>query len=149
MAVAILNTVCAAVVCDSIILLEPNIIERVLALFELNIPVVKLYPLRFNSPLVNVVVSVTPVLKALPKLHPPPTPSNVIEPFIVVPFVVIVLPVVVELNVIVPVLVQTVPATNDIDPDIARVGVVPVANVTVPADTVMFRQANAPVIVTV
>jgi hypothetical protein len=56
---------------------------------------------------------------------------------------------VVELNVIVPVLLQTVAATNDMLPEMANVGVVPVANVTVPADTVMLKQAKAPVIVTV
>ena len=55
----------------------------------------------------------------------------------------------VELNVIVPVLFQTVAATKDIPPEMANVGVVPVANVTVPADTVILKQANAPVIVTV
>ena len=55
----------------------------------------------------------------------------------------------VELNVIVPVLDQTVPAIKLIPPEMASVGVVPVANVTVPADTVMLKQVSAPVIVTV
>ena len=49
----------------------------------------------------------------------------------------------------VPVLLHTVPASKDIDPLIASVGLVPVANVTVPADTVISRQVKAPVIVTV
>jgi hypothetical protein len=78
-------------------------------------PVVKLYPLRDNAPFVSVVVRVTPVVNALVKLQPPPTPSNVIGAFIVVPPVLIVCPVVVALNVIAPVLVQVTPA-NDIDP---------------------------------
>jgi hypothetical protein len=69
-------------------------------------------------------------------------------PPIVVPFVVIVFDVV-ALKVIVPVEFQIVPATRDIDPLIASVGVVPVENVTVPADTVISKQARAPVIVTV
>jgi hypothetical protein len=56
---------------------------------------------------------------------------------------------VVALNVIVPVLLQTVLAVVDQLPDTARVGLVPVANVTVPALTVRSRQVNPPVIVTV
>ena len=52
------------------------------------------------------------------------------------------------MNVIAPVLVQVMPI-NDIDPEIASVGVVPVAKVTEPADTVISAQVNAPVIVTV
>jgi hypothetical protein len=66
-----------------------------------------------------------------------------------VPFVVIVLPVAVALKVIVPELLQIVPATSDIEPLIANVGVVPVAKVTVPVDVVMSRQVKAPVIKTV
>jgi hypothetical protein len=65
------------------------------------------------------------------------------------PFVVIVFPVAVALNVIAPVELQTVAATSDMEPLMASVGLVPVANVTVPADTVMSRQSRAPVIVTV
>jgi hypothetical protein len=66
-----------------------------------------------------------------------------------VPFVVTVLPVVVAVNVFDPVLLHTVPATSVIEPRISSDGDVPVANVTVPADTVMSRQAKAPVMVTV
>jgi len=57
-AVAILNTVVAAVVCANTMLLVPNVIARVFELFELNIPVVKSNPFRFSVPLVNVVVAV-------------------------------------------------------------------------------------------
>jgi len=57
--------------------------------------------------------------------------------------------VVVELNVIAPVELHTVPANSVMEPRMFNVGDVPVANVTVPADTVMSRQANAPVMVTV
>ena len=57
------------------------------------------------------------------------------------------LPVVVALNVIKPVAFQTVAATKDIEPLI--VGVPLPENVTVPADTVISKQVNAPVSVTV
>ena len=90
-----------------------------------------------------------PTVSALPRVHSPPTPLNVIAAFIVTPFVVTVFPVVVDEKVIAPVLDQIVPAASNIDPRIFSVGDVPVANVTVPADTVMSRPANAPVIVTV
>ena len=52
-AVAILNTLCAAEVCANMMLLEPNAIERVLVLFELNIPIVKLAA-KVNVPAVKV-----------------------------------------------------------------------------------------------
>jgi len=148
-AVAIDNTRLVAVVVDKIILLEPNAMERVLALLELNKPVDKLNPFRFNAPDVSVVVRVDNSVNVLPSDQLPEAPLNVTAPFKVVPLVVIVLPVVVELNVIAPVLDQTVPASSDILPDTESVGVVPVANVTVPDDTVISKQVNAPVIVTV
>ena len=88
-------------------------------------------------------------VKALPSVHPPPTPLKVIEVPMTVPLVVIVLPVVVELNVIPPVELHTVPANKDMEPRMFSVGDVPVAKVTVPAETVMSRHAKAPVIVTV
>ena len=90
-----------------------------------------------------------PIVKALPNVHAPPVPLNVMFPLIVVPLVVTVLPVVVDENVMLPVALHTVPANSDIEPRISSVGDVPVANVTVPADTVMSRQAKAPVMVTV
>ena len=87
--------------------------------------------------------------KALPSVQPPPTPLKVTDAGIVTPLVVTVLPVVVELNVTSPVLLHTVPANSDIEPRMFSVGDVPVANVTVPADTVMSRQVKPPVMVTV
>ena len=48
----------AAVANTNIILLEPKVILRVLVLVELNIPVVKLNPFKFNVPEVKVVVVV-------------------------------------------------------------------------------------------
>ena len=65
------------------------------------------------------------------------------------PFVVMVFPVVVALNVIAPVAFQVMPAARVIDPETASVGDVPVAKVGVSAETVMSRQSIAPVIVTV
>ena len=89
-------------------------------------------------------------VKLLPSVHTPPTPLNNIGALIrVTALVVIVVPVAVEENVIVPLELHTVPATSDMEPRTFNVGNVPVANVTVPADTVMSRQANAPVMVTV
>ena len=54
-----------------------------------------------------------------------------------------------EVNVIVPVEFQTVPAIVLQFPATVNVGVVPVAKVTVPFVTFKFKQFNAPVIVTV
>ena len=62
---------CAAVVCANTILPDPNAIERVLELLELNIPVVNVYPAKSNVPEVNVVVAVAPVVTA---------PANVVVP---------------------------------------------------------------------
>jgi hypothetical protein len=89
------------------------------------------------------------VERFLLKVHPPPIPLKtklqVREEFPKS----IVLPVVVELKVIVPVELHTVPTINEADPRTLSVGVVPVAKVTVPAETVISKQANAPVMVTV
>ena len=90
-----------------------------------------------------------PIVNALPKVHAPPAPLKVTPPPKEVPLVVIVFPVVVALNVIVPVELHTVPASKDMEPRTSSVGDVPVAKVTVPADTVISRHAKAPVIVTV
>ena len=132
----------------SIILPLPNAILRVLLLAEEKTPVVKLNPLKSNVPFVSVVVAERLNVNVLPNIQLPPTPLNVTEvDDIVVPLVVIVLPVVVALNVIAPVAFQNVPATSDILPDTASVPVL--LKVTVPADTVISKQSNAPVIVTV
>jgi hypothetical protein len=61
--------------------------------------------------------------------------------------VVTVLPVLVELNVTTPVADQTVLELRDIEPEFAIVPVL--ENVTVPALTVIPKQVNAPVSVTV
>ena len=102
-----------------------------------------------NVPAVIVKSRLPAVVRALPSVQPPPTPLKVVPALMVTPFVVIVLPVAVEEKVIVPVLDHNVPATNVIEPRTFNVGDVPVANVTVPADTVISRHAKAPVIVTV
>jgi len=87
---AMSNTVVAAVVWASTMLFEPNAIARLLLLLELNMPVVNVNPFKVTVPFVSVVVSVAPVVSALPKLQLPPTPLNVIAPFMVTAFVVIV-----------------------------------------------------------
>ena len=91
------------------------------------------------------------VVNALPKVHPPPAPLKVRPEELgnETPFVVNVLPVVVEENVIAAFEVHTVPASRDMEPAMFRDGPVPVAKVTVPAETVMSRQFRPPVIVTV
>jgi hypothetical protein len=102
-----------------------------------------------NDPAVKLTFIVE--VNALPSVQPPPTPLKIIDALTPneVPLVVIVLPVEVALNVISPLADQTVPETKLILPLIAKVGVVPSAKVTVPADTVISRQVNAPVQVTV
>ena len=57
-AVAIDKLVVLAPVYANTILPDPNAIERVLALLELNVPVVNVYPAKSNVPEVNVVVAV-------------------------------------------------------------------------------------------
>jgi hypothetical protein len=119
----------------------------VFELDELKMPVVRSNPFNTNEPAVRIVVLVTPNINALPNVHSPPAPFNVKLQLMVIPLVLIVLPVVVALKVKVPVADQTVAAVNDILPDTVIVPVL--VKVTVPADTVMSKQANAPVNVTV
>jgi hypothetical protein len=102
-------------------------------------------------PVLNVPELVNTPLQVIadPRVQPPPTPPKEMFMFpSVTLFVVIVLPVVVALKNKDPVLGQTVSATNDIDPYILIVDVLP-ENVTVPADTVMSRQLKEIVSVTV
>ena len=70
-AVAIDRLTVRAVVVANTILPEPNAIERVVELLELNIPVVNVYPAKSNVPAVNVVVALVPVVTA---------PANVVVP---------------------------------------------------------------------
>ena len=125
----------------------PNAILRVLELLLLNIPVVSVNPPSAKAPFVKVVAAVAPIVNALPRVQPPPTPLNVIAGVSVTPLVVIVCPVVVAENVTVPVALHTVLDINDILPAAARVPVE--VKVTVPADAVISKQFSAPVIVTV
>ena len=105
--------------------------------------------LVLNVPLVIVVDLPELVERLDPSAQAPPTPLNSMDPDRVTVLVVMVCPVVVELNVILPVDDHVVAAIKVIDPAMFKVGVVPVAKVTVPAETLMFKQASAPVIVTV
>jgi hypothetical protein len=143
---AIDNTKVAAVGWANTMLPVPKAILRTPAPLDENIPVVKLYPAKSNVPAVKVVVAVAPSVKALPNVQVPPAPFNIILGVRVTPFVVIVLALV-ALNVSVPVLFQTVPATKDMLPDI--LGVPVPANVTVPALTVKSKHDRVPVNVTV
>jgi hypothetical protein len=99
-------------------------------------------------PVVNVAVDAEESVKPSCSVQVPPVPLNVNDVPIVMPPLVIVAAVV-DVNVTRPVEFQTVPAIVDQLPLTFNVGVVPVAKVTTPALTVMLRQANAPVIVTV
>ena len=59
------------------ILLDPNAIDLVVAPEEANIPVVKLYTLRFNVPAVNVYVPVAVNAYACPSVTVPAVCVNV------------------------------------------------------------------------
>ena len=79
-AVAIDNTVEAAVVVDNIILLVPNAIERVLALVELKVPIVKSYPPKFNVPTVKIHWDVAVYVCVLSSVNVTPVPFTPIPP---------------------------------------------------------------------
>ena len=87
-------------------------------------------------------------MRALPSVHSPPTPSKINAVFDDIPLVETVLPAVVELNVT-GILDHVVVADSSMEPRTLSVGPAPCANVTVPADTVMSRQAKAPAMPTV
>jgi len=93
----------AVVVVRTIEPVVPNAITLVVVALEENIPVLNVKLFKSNVPFVNVVVFPVPVVKALPNVHAPPIPLNVTAPPKATPFVVTVLPVVVALNVVVPV----------------------------------------------
>jgi hypothetical protein len=130
------------------ILPVPNAIVRATALADENKPVVNVKLLRFNVPAVSVTVEVELTLKLDNSCQEPPVPLNVTGALITAPLVKTVLAVV-AVNVTVPVLFQTVLESIAILLATDKVGVVPVLKVTVPpVETVISRQANAPVIVT-
>jgi hypothetical protein len=110
-AVAILNTVVAAVVCASTILPMLNAIARVFELLELNMPVVKLNPLSASVPVVNVVVLVAVNEKLSPKVVVIPVPLIVNEAKVV-----LVLLVIVPVPTIVGVKVVNVPPLDNVNP---------------------------------
>jgi hypothetical protein len=128
----------------------PRLSVLVRAPLDTNCPQTMLKLLVLNVPCKTDSATVTdgPTVRLLPNVQPPPAPLKVTVPVSVVPFVVTVLPVDVELNVVAPVELHTVPASNDMEPAMFSVGLVPVANVTTPAETVISRQFRAPVMVT-
>ena len=88
------------------ILPTPNASVLVLVLFELKRPVLSVCPLRFNEPLVRVVVFVAPVVKPLVNCHDSHEASKIMllvsaRPLLFMVFVPLVQP-----NVMVPVLDQ-------------------------------------------
>ena len=81
---------------------DPKLMLRVFELLDNKLAAVTAKFAVAKEPLVTVMFVVT--VKALPNVQPPPTPSKTIEPPVkVTPLVVMVLPVVVAANVIVPV----------------------------------------------
>ena len=72
-AIAIFNTVVAAVVCVRVIAFDPNAMARVLVLLELKIPVLKPNPPRSRVPAVNVVVLVATREGLSPNVSVPPS----------------------------------------------------------------------------
>ena len=95
----------------------------------------------FNEPLVNVIVL---VLKLSCKVQPPPTPSNTIETGKVIPFVVIVLPVVVAAKVKLPVVLILKLAEGNVQfPKIDKaliVRVITPSNASTPVPKLMLLQ---------
>jgi hypothetical protein len=79
--------------------LNASVLVFELLLAKLNAEAVN--PPRFKVPLVKVIVD--DVVKALESVHSPPTPSNVTNPPKLLPFALMVLPVVVATKVSVPV----------------------------------------------
>jgi len=131
------------------ILPVPKFIVRALLFVLANNPLDKAKVLNAKVPAVRVNVLPNPKVKLLKRVCVPAAPFCVMLQLNVVPPLSIVL-VVVPVSVIVPVLFHVVvPGVKAIFPAIDNVGDVPVAKVTVPALTVIFKQFNAPVIVTV
>jgi biopolymer transport protein ExbD len=64
-------------------------------------------------------------VKELPRVQPPPTPLKLNVEINKTPLVVIVLPVLVEVNVTTPLVFHTVPVRKDIEPRMSKVGDVP------------------------
>ena len=130
-AVAIDSTVVAAVVWASTMLLEPNVMERVLVLVELNIPVVKLKPANANVPLVNVAVAVAVIVNASPTDVVPVVLLMVSIANVVLPLLVIV-----PVPTIVGVKLVNVPPDESVNPFKFRL-VVPIVNAVVPKFNVL------------
>ena len=57
--------------------LVPKVIERVVALVDVNVPVLKLKVFRFSVPLLKRMLAFAETVKALPRVNVRPTPLNV------------------------------------------------------------------------
>ena len=123
-AVAISNTVVAAVVCVNAILPVPNDIALVTAPDELNMPVVSVKLAKSRVPLVNVVVPVAVKVNASP---------NVVAVLVIVKIANVALPllVIVPVPIMVAVNVVNVPPALNVNPCSAN-AVVPGLNTVVP-----------------
>lgn len=127
--------------------LAPKVSVRILLLVELIVAAVTAKPAVLRFPLVRVMPAAEPQVSASASVHPPPTPLNTIDPTIVAPLVVIVLPVVVEEKVMAPLAVHVVVPDKVKDPLTASVPVL--ANVIVVPVLLKLLQVNTPVKVTV
>jgi hypothetical protein len=140
-AFAISRLVAAAVVVANTILLAPNVILRTLALVELNVPVVKSNPFRFNVPAVSVVIAVAASVNVPPKLVVIPVPLISNDGNVVLVLLVIVpVPTMVGVNVVnVPPLdnvkpkrfSDVVPGLNAVVPKFNVLNQLPVVNVAI------------------
>jgi hypothetical protein len=99
-AVAISKTVWAAEVCAKTMLLDPNVIALVFALFELKIPVVKSKPFKLNVPLVNVVVPVATNESAEPNEVVPDVLAIVNAAIVLVLLIIVPVPTMLAVNVV-------------------------------------------------
>lgn len=130
-----------------VIKLAPKLIERVAERFELNCPQVISKPFKFIVPFSKPNIFAAFIANELPNDHSPPTPlkTTVLN---AAPLEVTVLPVVVETKVTMPEPENTVEERVDKLPLMFKSWLL--ENVTVPAETVKFKQLTvATVIVTV
>lgn len=127
------------------ILPVPKLTDRTFKLLDEKAVHAKVKLLSTKAPAVRVQVEIT--VNADPKVQPPPVPLKTTAARLQ-PLVVMVLPVVVAVNVIVP--RSPPPPVNKVkEPAMPNEGVVPTTKDTIPADIVKSKQFSAPVSVTV
>jgi hypothetical protein len=129
----------------NVTVLLPRLIVRLLVLKDKKLATETLWLLVVKAPFVKVML--LDEVSGSPRDQPPPTPLNTIATGSETPAVVIVLPLVVELNVIVPLAVHVVVPDKEKDPETAIVPVL--VNVIVVPVLLKSLQVKAPVSVTV